>query len=132
MAASSSDTSRPNKPDDYDSRLDFLSDKFDPLFALNTPGLKPPIANAKTYDNVAKYTSVYNNQAAKPKAAIKPGSEPVGKEDAATGSSRAERRWLPHQCEFAGVTFGRGWGNHSLFLAGTLLVVVEDVVLAGS
>lgn len=70
---------------DYDPELDFFSDKFDALKALNTRGLKPPVLNAGIYDNISKYESEMRGKTAPaPKTA-----EPTTK--------TFERRFLPHQ-----------------------------------
>ncbi|KAF5272903.1 hypothetical protein FQA39_LY07669 [Lamprigera yunnana] len=74
----------------YDPTLDFYSDKFNPLKALVTPGVTPPIVNAKTHDNLSKYEQAYK--------------DPKRQEVINAGSSKTqelvevpERRWLPHQ-----------------------------------
>lgn len=38
-----------------DETLDFLSPKFDPLKALYTTGLQPPVPNIQIFNNVAEY-----------------------------------------------------------------------------
>lgn len=71
----------------YDPRLDFFSDHFDPLLALTTPGIVPPVANANEHDNLQAYENVWvKGTVAVPKKTV---------ESAAVG----ERRWLPHQCK---------------------------------
>lgn len=78
-----------NKSKEYDPKLDFFSKEFDPLKVLCTPGVLPPIINAKAYDNLAKYTSVKIN--------LRP---EIPKQTETAGSSTVERRWLPHQRKF--------------------------------
>ncbi|KAK3728492.1 hypothetical protein QZH41_002354 [Actinostola sp. cb2023] len=41
-----------------DKRLDFLSDKFDPLRALYTKELQPPIPNIQVFNNLAEYARI--------------------------------------------------------------------------
>ena len=40
---------------DMDKTLDFLSPKFDPLKALYTTGIQPPVPNIQIFNNVAEY-----------------------------------------------------------------------------
>ncbi|XP_022920616.2 U7 snRNA-associated Sm-like protein LSm11 [Onthophagus taurus] len=86
---------------DYDASLDFFSEKFDPLKALNTPGLKPPIPGAKIYDNVAKYESVVCKQikTADRKKCKQTGDQ--GDKNVIAGNGLNERKWLPHQLPVA-------------------------------
>ncbi|KAF5300130.1 hypothetical protein FQR65_LT09221 [Abscondita terminalis] len=79
-----------DKNKQYDPTLDFYSEHFDPLKALNTPGVTPPIIDAKVYDNLSKYEQAYKN--------------PSRQEVINAGSSKQQdvqtvpqRRWLPHQ-----------------------------------
>lgn len=81
-----SDTNVSNKSD-YDPELDFCSDKFDPLKALNTPGLKPPVQNAGAYDNLSKYETASTGKRT---------HAPKVKENAAP-STEFKRNFLPHQ-----------------------------------
>ncbi|KRT82194.1 hypothetical protein AMK59_3203, partial [Oryctes borbonicus] len=75
----------------YDPALDFFSDKFDPLKALNTPGLQPPVVAARTFDNLSLYES-------KQKSADSNGGKTKRQEKAKeTEPAMPERRWLPHQ-----------------------------------
>lgn len=95
MAAASSsinkESSKSNILSDYDPELDFFSDKFDPLKALNTPGLKPPVANAGLYDNLSKYESevMKNITVARKKEKVATATEP-----------EFERKFLAHQCKY--------------------------------
>lgn len=81
------------KEDDYDPELDFSSDKFNPLKALSTPGLRPPISGAITHDNLAKFESVVlkgnSGEKSKKKKCVSELKE-----------ANYERKWLPHQCKY--------------------------------
>lgn len=86
-------TSNIQQAEDYDPSLDFSSELFDPLKALRTPGLIPPISDAKPYDNIAKYKTVYSDKSQT--ITVKAGtskSEPT---------ETYQRKWLPHQRKFA-------------------------------
>ncbi|XP_019872069.1 U7 snRNA-associated Sm-like protein LSm11 [Aethina tumida] len=80
-------------------RLDFFSDKFDPLLALKTAGLKPPVPKAKCHDNMSKLKLPDLLSERKQNTAV------VGKkrDDAAAGTSKTTasgesvRRFEPHQ-----------------------------------
>lgn len=88
----------------YDPELDFFSASFNPIKALSTPGLEPPIKSAKTLDNIAKYETAY----------LKPTIVQKKKDQgASTSASNAPiaRKFLPHQCELIYYTF------HSVFAA---------------
>lgn len=80
------------KKEDYDPRLDFFSEHFDPLLALTTPGVVPPVPGAKVFDNLARYESNQN----KPQGAQN--VAPKLKPSTSAGTSY-DRRWLPHQCK---------------------------------
>lgn len=60
VSLSDSDDVNKEIQDAYDPKLDFFSVDFDPLKALETEGIKAPIPDAKIYDNIAKYHSVYS------------------------------------------------------------------------
>ncbi|KAK5650961.1 hypothetical protein RI129_001990 [Pyrocoelia pectoralis] len=74
---------------DYDPTLDFFSEHFDPLKALITPGVKPPIIDAKAYDNTSQFYQFYLNPN---KQIVKAGSSKSQEKQ-----NEIERRWLPHQ-----------------------------------
>lgn len=78
------------KKEGYDPRLDFFSEHFDPLLALTTPGVLPPVPNARVFDNLAKYESNQN----KPKETQN--VAPKLKPSTSAGTSY-DRGWLPHQ-----------------------------------
>lgn len=72
---------------DYNPKLDFFSEQFDPLLALRTPGVTVPVNDAKIYDNIHQYKSAHEEK-------------PVRKEKKITQipeGAVVERRWLPHQ-----------------------------------
>lgn len=71
----------------YNPKLDFFSEEFDPLLALNTPNVIIPDSSAKTYDNIHKYKSTYE-----PKS-----NENKPKIDKKAAEKVIERKWLPHQ-----------------------------------
>lgn len=79
-----------SKQKDYDPRLDFYSEHFDPLLALRTPGVVPPQANAKEHDNLNAYDSVWNKQ-------VRSGQKKIVK--TVESGAVIERKWLPHQCK---------------------------------
>lgn len=80
----------PKSKEDYDPRLDFHSEKFDPLFALSKEKSKVTTYSAKCYDNLSAYES-----AQKPKPAQK---EPkAGSSKTSQKTEESERRFLPHQ-----------------------------------
>lgn len=74
----------------YDPELDFFSDKFDPLKALMTPGVKVPVPEAGTYDNVSKYESAVHGVAAH-------GTKQTKALQARAEGTMSERNFLPHQ-----------------------------------
>lgn len=47
-------TEQPEQAQPSDKRLDFGGPDFDPLVALHTPGLQPPVPDAPVLDNVSK------------------------------------------------------------------------------
>ncbi|KAB0802092.1 hypothetical protein PPYR_04278 [Photinus pyralis] len=74
---------------DYDPSLDFFSEKFDPLKAILTPGVSPPIVDAKVYDNTSQFYQFYLNPN---KQIVKAGSSKSQERH-----TEPERKWLPHQ-----------------------------------
>ncbi|RZC38091.1 U7 snRNA-associated Sm-like protein LSm11 [Asbolus verrucosus] len=72
---------------EYNPKLDFFSEHFDPLLALKTPNVVVPVPNAKTYDNIHIYKSAQE---------VRPQREPKKKAQVAQDAP-IERRWLPHQ-----------------------------------
>lgn len=83
----SEDKSRAQR--EYDPRLDFFSEHFDPLLALITPGVVPPVPNAKVYDNLCKYESIRGAAASSRRQVAPKTNEREG----------TKRNWLPHQCK---------------------------------
>ncbi|CAH1373356.1 hypothetical protein MTP99_014763 [Tenebrio molitor] len=81
-----SDVEKVAENKDYNPKLDFFSEQFDPLLALRTPNIVVPVINAKTYDNIYKYKSMVEG---KPEQKKKPARPPE--------EAPIERRWLPHQ-----------------------------------
>lgn len=80
-----------SKQKEYDPRLDFFSDRFDPLLALNTPGVVPPVSDVTEHDNLSKYETAWYKQT------------DSGQTKSAKNVERGEvfeRKWLPHQCKF--------------------------------
>lgn len=71
-----------------DTRLDFFSDKFDPLLALRVSNLKVPDEKAKVYDNLSFYTSAIEKQE-KPR--------PKKEKKKEITELQLTRRWLPEQ-----------------------------------
>lgn len=84
-----------SKQNDYDPRLDFFSDRFDPVLALNTPGVVPPRTDAKTHDNLSAYERAWNKQQQQP-IASQSATKTVKNNE---GGAVFERKWLPHQCK---------------------------------
>ncbi|XP_028128186.1 U7 snRNA-associated Sm-like protein LSm11 [Diabrotica virgifera virgifera] len=79
-----------SKKEPYNPQLDFSSDQFNPLLALNTPNLSIPCTSAKRYDNLSAYESAINKannpeQYAKKSEKIKQDTETI------------VRRWKEHQ-----------------------------------
>lgn len=70
------------------SRLDFYSEKFDPLLALHVSTLKVPDESSKKYDNLALYKAVKEEQ-----------NTHRRKRENIEEISKIEiiRRWLPEQ-----------------------------------
>lgn len=95
-------TSNTNKDDTksavYDSALDFYSDKFDPLKALYTPDLKPPVVDARLYDNLSLYESARKQTSADADGG-KTKSQQKSKQSKQSDEAPFERNWLPHQCK---------------------------------
>ena len=64
-----------------DERLDFLSPKFDPLKALYSRNLQPPVPNIQIFNNLAEYARVIKEGKVKPKQRtdedVKPESIPT-------------------------------------------------------
>lgn len=90
-SVSDEENSAENK--EQDPSLDFFSEEFDPLKALRTPGVVPPVINATTYDNISKYERVRIYNANIQQVSVAGTSKSVPTET-------IERRWLPHQCKF--------------------------------
>lgn len=86
------ESSKSDKSEDYDPRLDFFSDKFDPLLALNTPNLKVPDETAKKYDNLAILEAALKNE-------NDPQQGQRTSKKTQTVEVEVKRKWLPHQCE---------------------------------
>lgn len=76
--------------EEYDCRVDFFSDKFDPLVALQTPNLKVPCPSAKTHDNIEKYDSQQKRL-----QNMLPQRQPVVRQ--VNKDIEIQRAWLPHQ-----------------------------------
>lgn len=87
-----------------DPELDFLSEHFDPLKALRTPGVTPPIAKAKPRDYVAQCTFLLDHSDAQfaaprlitppeqrfkisPNVALKDAEEAASKRSSSTGGN---------------------------------------------
>ncbi|XP_044757172.1 U7 snRNA-associated Sm-like protein LSm11 [Coccinella septempunctata] len=92
--------------ENYDPRLDFFSEKFDPLYALSKEKNQVPVYSVKCYDNLSAY------QRAQQK---KNDPEPAQKKNVKAGSSKgpdnvqtSERRFLPHQMPVQSVRKVRG------------------------
>jgi hypothetical protein len=83
-----SDVEKVAENKDYNPKLDFFSEQFDPLLALRTPNIVVPVINAKTYDNIYKYKSMVEGKPEQKKKPVRPPEE-----------APIERRWLPHQCK---------------------------------
>lgn len=75
----------------YDPELDFFSSNFDPLKALETEGIQAPIPDAKMYDNIAKYESVYSCKISVKKKVV---------ETPVPGCSDVLQRFQEHQRKF--------------------------------
>ncbi|CAH0559509.1 unnamed protein product [Brassicogethes aeneus] len=93
------------KSDILDPRLDFFSEKFDPLLALATPNLKIPVPTAKCHDNIGKLKCVLEERDGdkqKPAVARKRDVRP----EAGSSKSFVEsgRRFLPHQMPIKSTT----------------------------
>lgn len=90
-------TAETSKQREYDARLDFFSDRFDPLLALNTPGVEPPRTDAKVHDNLCAYEHAWNKQ----KQTTESARETTKRVKTIEGGGQTfERKWLPHQCKF--------------------------------
>ncbi|XP_044259535.1 U7 snRNA-associated Sm-like protein LSm11 [Tribolium madens] len=83
-----SEEEKSEKNTNYNPKLDFFSEQFDPLLALRTPNVAIPIPEAKTYDNIHIFKSVLEG---KPQAPAK------SKKTEVPQTAPIERRWLPHQ-----------------------------------
>lgn len=74
-----------------DPRLDFYSEKFDPILALRVSTVKVPDETAKTYDNLSSYNAAIEEQRnPRPK-----------KEKKEINKIEIIRRWLPEQSRFS-------------------------------
>lgn len=71
-----------------DPRLNFYSDKFDPLLVLRVPILTLPDENAKKYDNLALYSTAIEEQK-------NPRRKMAKREEINT--IEIIRKWLPEQ-----------------------------------
>lgn len=87
-----------SEKEEYNSKLDFFSDEFDPLLALNTPGTSAPIPDAKRYDNLAAFKSAMDREQ-------NPEKFQKRKQMVAEALTPVVRRWLPHQSKFNNVVF---------------------------
>ncbi|KAL3278175.1 hypothetical protein HHI36_013516 [Cryptolaemus montrouzieri] len=85
---------------DIDERLDFYSDKFDPVYALTVEKINLPMPTAMTHDNLSAYQSA---QKPKPSASTahprKLEAERTKTEGENSGLETGKRRFLPHQSE---------------------------------
>lgn len=80
-------TSKRDKKPENNEKLDFFSEKFDPLLALQVPDLKIPSQSAKKYDNLALYVvAMEQNKSDQPR-----------KERKQETKVEIVRRWLPEQ-----------------------------------
>ncbi|XP_018320810.1 U7 snRNA-associated Sm-like protein LSm11 [Agrilus planipennis] len=87
---SRSDEKQMGQDVNYDPNLDFYSDQFDPLKALHTSNIVPPVPDAKTYDNIFAYKRAYSAEKdQRPRKHVTAESE--------AGKSEFKRNWLPHQ-----------------------------------
>lgn len=73
-----------------DPKLDFYSEKFDPLIALRVSTVKVPDETAKVFDNLSSYDAAKERQQ-NPKAKI---------EKKEVVNIEIIRRWLPEQSRF--------------------------------
>lgn len=73
-----------------DPKLDFYSEKFDPLIALRVSTVKVPDETAKVFDNLSSYNAA-NEREQNPKAK---------KEKKEVDNVEIIRRWLPEQSRF--------------------------------
>lgn len=90
---------------EYDERLDFYSEKFDPLFALSMEKNKVPIYSVKIYDNLSAYKRAKDVES-KPELAQKEPKAGTSKES--ENQQPGQRRFLPHQSEYISVVGERG------------------------
>lgn len=93
-AASVNQAHESSEKKDYNPRLDFFSEHFDPLLALTTPGVLPPQVNAPVYDNLDKYQSVQNSQDSSSRRRMEASAA------APRETETFERKWLPHQSKY--------------------------------
>ncbi|XP_017768842.1 PREDICTED: U7 snRNA-associated Sm-like protein LSm11 [Nicrophorus vespilloides] len=79
---------------EYDERLDFFSPNFDPLLALETTNVQPPVPVAKVHDNIQMYHCAQNKKpsSGKTSTVVKPGSSKTQQV-----APLFERKFLPHQ-----------------------------------
>lgn len=108
-AASVKQVQKSREQKDYDPRLDFFSDRFDPLLALTTPGVVPPDTTAPVYDNLDKYQSVQKSQGSSSK------QQRVAPASTSSGIQKFERNWLPHQCKYMFLQISQLFNNLFLF-----------------
>lgn len=107
-----------------DPRLDFFSDTFDALVALKTLGVRAPVADAKSHDNLQMYQSAWSGRAAQVRKKAREGKEGEGgKEEGRT----VVRRWLPHQCKWDGDADG-GRGKSEVVPRDVCAIVVDKML----
>ncbi|XP_026464241.1 U7 snRNA-associated Sm-like protein LSm11 [Ctenocephalides felis] len=85
----------PSKP--YDPALDVTSKHFDPLKALRSDDVILPVPNARAFDNIAKFESMYKKFDFTKMSISEVKSKPVKKEEPSNISFASVRRFLPHQ-----------------------------------
>lgn len=86
--------------EDYDPELDFYSDTFNPLKALKSVEVRLPAPEARPFDNLAKYESVYlKERAGNERIQNRQLKDAKDKDEEEAGPSNMYpgRRFLPHQ-----------------------------------
>lgn len=84
-----------------EEKLDFYSEKFDPLLALKCKSARPPVPGAKTFDNLAMFNSYLKRMQQGGATANQPQRDVFKKPK--PGSSKEQqvdqfqRRFQPHQ-----------------------------------
>ena len=82
-----------------DEKLDFLSPKFDPLKALYSQGLQPPIPNIHIFNNLAEYAQAIKEGKIKTSESAKPTKGKASLRQSSTRTRNLKPEFKPEEKE---------------------------------